>query len=310
MAGTMNTTRTPQLAVIIVNWNGWQDTVDCLESLFRTPYANMRVIVVDNGSTNASLDRLREVPYPIELIATGDNLGFAGGNNRGIQHALGRGADLVWLLNNDTVVEPGAPERLVRFVTDHASEADFFGSWVTVYDEPDRLWFGGGEYDHRSGTFGHRHFGARFETLPQPGVETCAWITGCSLLIRAATLQRVGLMDEDLFLYREEVEWQLRASSTEPHGLVLPEPLIRHKVGRSTGNSSSYLGAIFMSRNFLKLTFRHGGRYWPWWLLHWAIDHVAKPLAKRDLPGVRGALASLRYYRTPGKEIVTRVTGR
>lgn len=299
-----------KMSVIIVNWNGWQDTVDCLESLSRAPATNMEVIVIDNGSTNDSVARLRDVALPFTLIETGENLGFAGGNNRGIQHALDAGTELIWLLNNDTIVDPAAPDRLRQFATDHRDAADFFGSWIAYHDQPERLWFGGGEYDHRSGEFGHRFFDQSVRHIGEQPVQACAWISGCSLVVHASTLRRVGMMDEDLFLYREEVDWQLRANPRAPLGLILPEPLVRHKVGQSTGSSSSYLGAIFMSRNFLKLMIRYGDRYRPRWLLRWAKDFLAKPLIKRDWATVRGSIASVGYYRTPGKSIVASVVHR
>jgi GT2 family glycosyltransferase len=296
----------PKLTIIIVNWNGWEDTLACLESISQTDYPALQVIVVDNGSTNESVARLQKSASDFTLIQAGENLGFAGGNNLGIRHALAEGTDLIWLLNNDTEVVPDAPRKLATLAIEHHDEADFFGSWITLAEDPDRLWFGGGEYDWRTGTFGHRYFNQSIRELDSVGstYET-AWITGCSVVVHAARLESLGLMDEDLFLYQEEVEWQLRNNPRKPRGLILAEPLVVHKVGRSSGGSQGYLGSLFMSRNFLKLAFRYAGIALPLWLAHWFRDFIAKPVLKRDFAALRGAMASLRHYRTPGKSIVT-----
>jgi GT2 family glycosyltransferase len=302
---TPNNRPTPRLAIIIVNWNGWEDTLACLESLARTDYPDLRVIVVDNGSTDDSSARLRESPAEFTLIEAGENLGFAGGNNLGIRRALADGAELVWLLNNDTAVAPEAPQKLARFAMEHEGEAEFFGSWITLYDDPGMLWFGGGLYDWRTGALGNRYFNQAIHDLSSAGsVYETAWVTGCSVVVHASQLETLGLMDEDLFLYQEEVEWQLRNNAKAPRGLILAEPLVAHKVGRSTGGSRGYLGSLFMSRNFLKLAFRYAGVALPVWIACWAKDFIAKPLLKRDGTALRGALASLRHYRTPGRVIV------
>src|SRR5664279_2479168 len=94
--------------IILLNWNGWQDTIACVESCRKLSYPNFRILIVDNGSTDNSEAILRERLPDIELLQTGANLGFAGGNNVGIRHALAQGADYVWLLNNDTVVDAEA----------------------------------------------------------------------------------------------------------------------------------------------------------------------------------------------------------
>jgi GT2 family glycosyltransferase len=305
---TPNNRPTPQLATIIVNWNAWEDTLACLESLARTDYPDLDVIVVDNGSTDDSIARLQGSPVEFTLIEAGENLGFAGGNNLGIRRALDHGAKLVWLLNNDTVVAPDAPRKLAWFALEHDGEADFFGSWISLFDDPGVLWFGGGLYDWRTGALGNRYFNQPVSGLASAGsIYETAWVTGCSVVVHASRLDTLGLMDEDLFLYQEEVEWQLRNDSRTPRGLILAEPLVAHKVGRSSGGSRGYLGSLFMSRNFLKLAFRYAGVALPVWIACWVKDFIAKPLLKRDRAAVRGALASLRFYRTPGKDIVATV---
>src|SRR3990172_1401868 len=103
----------PLVYIVVVNWNGWEHTVRCLDSLRLLDHPTHRVIVVDNGSTDGSLERIRAFDPDIELIESTKNLGFAGGSNIGIRLALERGADYLWVLNNDIVVEPDTLSALV-----------------------------------------------------------------------------------------------------------------------------------------------------------------------------------------------------
>ncbi len=96
-------TAQPDVTCILLNWNGWRDTVECLKALKECRYRNLTIIVVDNGSTNDSVARIRAAHPDVLLLESGKNLGFAGGNNIGIRYALAQGAEYVWLLNNDTV---------------------------------------------------------------------------------------------------------------------------------------------------------------------------------------------------------------
>lgn len=100
--------------IIILNWNGWQDTVECVVSCLNLRHDNCRILIVDNGSTDGSETFLRKRFPDTELIQTGENRGFAGGNNIGISHAMANGADYVWLLNNDTIVDPDSLSELIR----------------------------------------------------------------------------------------------------------------------------------------------------------------------------------------------------
>src|SRR5512141_114352 len=96
----------PRVAIIVLNWNGWRDTIECLESLQRLTYPNYQVVVVDNGSTDNSVEHIRKAYPRVRLLETGKNLGWSGGNNIGIKYALGQETEYIHLLNNDTKAEP------------------------------------------------------------------------------------------------------------------------------------------------------------------------------------------------------------
>ena len=103
----------PNVYIVVVNWNGWQHTVRCLDSLRKLEYPNYRVVTIDNGSTDGSAERIRAAHPDVELVESGRNLGFGGGSNIGIKLALDRGADYVWVLNNDIEVEPDTLTSLI-----------------------------------------------------------------------------------------------------------------------------------------------------------------------------------------------------
>jgi GT2 family glycosyltransferase len=299
----------PGVAVIIVNWNGCADTLDCLASLAELDYGNLHVIVVDNASSDDSVAAIRASFPDVTVLESLRNLGFAGGNNLGIRKAVTWNVTYVWLLNNDTVVRRDALRLMIEAAEAHPTHT-FVGSWIMFAQEPDKLWFGGGRYDWRTGAVGHDGYGERPATIAtDEPVITTSWITGCSLLVRVSALGELGLLDEDLFLYGEELDWQLRLNPKRPSALLVQQPLILHKIGMSTGSTESYLGALFMSRNFLKLAFRHGGIAAPIWYMAWLAYYVVIPSLKDRRHAARAALRSLTLLQRPGAEIVSMVTG-
>jgi GT2 family glycosyltransferase len=275
--------------VLVVNWNGWVDTIECLESVFRLDYPDYRVIVCDNGSTDESLSRIVDwaeghsvssaaagrTPHynltspPVEkplsytiydrhqaekggnntldpnliLIQTGDNLGFAGGNNVGLRYALARGDfEHVWLLNNDTLVDPESLIALVTRMSDKPS-AGMCGSTLAVYDKPDCIQArGGGWYCKWIGL--PWHLGQLEKTSSQPRTDHVEkwmnYVVGASMLVSRDFLADVGLMCEDYFLYFEEIDWATRAKGRFTVAYA-PDSLVFHKIGRSIGTSSKPL---------------------------------------------------------------------
>ncbi len=296
--------RDPLVAIVIVNYNTWTDTLQCITTLEAMDYPNFRVIVVDNGSRNDSFAKLKEACPKHTVIRTGSNLGFAGGSNVGIRLALESAADLIWLLNNDTLVHPQALSALVELARRN-SASDFIGSWITYANDPERVWYGGGEFSRWTGKSAHAHFGKELKECGAPGgQQVTAWITACSLIVRARYVRRYGLMDDSYFLYREDLEWQLRANPLQPTAVISTAPLVKHKVGRTTGTSESYLGTMFMSRNFLKLASNYAGMTLPLWLVQWFVSFVVAPLYRGQFTQLRAALLSPFVYGESGAEIL------
>jgi GT2 family glycosyltransferase len=228
----------PKVAIIIVNWNGWQDTLLCLASLRRLTYPNFRVLVVDNGSTNDSVSRIREACPDVEIIETGRNLGWAGGTNVGIQRAMAEGADYVWLLNNDTVVDPQALTRLVGRA-ERDPHLGAVGSVLYYMAEPEKVQaWAGGSVNLWTGLC--RHF-----TRPVPE-HLIHYLTGASMLLRTQALREVGLLDEHFFMYWEDADLSFRLRKGGWKLAVEPGAKIWHKEGASVGRGTAAQDAYFV----------------------------------------------------------------
>ncbi len=293
-----------QLSIVLVNYRAWSDTLACIASLRNLDYSPVEIIVVENGSEDDSWERLRGVEA-IRLIKVERNLGFAGGCNVGLRAARDGGAEFVWLLNNDTLVESHAASALIE-LAQRRPEAHFFGNLISFAAEPERLWFGGGEFEWDTGTPRHTGFMQPVEAFSSPEAAPTGWITGCSLLVRTSSLDVIGLMDEDFFLYSEDLEWQLRARRKYPVAWIVRQCLVHHKVGQSTGGTNDVMGRVFMSRNFLKLALGYAGLRMPLWLARWAIEFLAKPALKGNLRLLRAGFAGLSTQRIAGGDIVRR----
>ncbi len=236
--------------VIILNWNGWQDTVECVRSCLDLTSSDFQILVVDNGSTDNSEAMLRSRLAGLDrvsILQTGGNLGFAGGNNVGIRHALSQGADYLWLLNNDTVVDRAALSALVdAAAADHA--IGILGSKICFYDRPDHLNTAGGSINWKTGQpsligYGEKDDG-RFDRLRE--VDT---VSGCSLFIKREVVEKIGLMDERFFLYFEESDWVVRAGKAGYKVVYAPGSKVLHKVSASTGGHESPDMKYYMTRN-------------------------------------------------------------
>ena len=184
----------PRVGVVVLNYRGVEDTIRCLESLAGLEIP-ARVIVVDNGSGDGSAERLAAVP-DVELIANESNVGFAAGNNVAIERLLDDGVEFVWVLNNDTVVEPATSRELLD-VADADPRVGAVGSVLHDMDAPDRvLTWGGGAVSRWTGrTLDARGAGDRVD-----------YLTAASVLLRASALRQVGLFDARYFFTWEDVD--------------------------------------------------------------------------------------------------------
>ena len=259
----------PKVAIIIINYNGREDTLECLESLSALTYPAYAVYVVDQpfGAKETERDGVSaaiQAQFPaVVVIENPVNNGFAGGNNTGMQKALADGADYIFLLNNDTTVAPDLLEPLVM-LAESDPKIGIVGPTMLYYSDPETVWATGGTI----GAMGASHLvdeGKPFSThLMQPAERD--FIVGCGLLAKRDLLEKVGLFDERYFLYYEESDLCARAKKAGWCVWHQPASRLWHKVSRSTGTESE-LTLYYMRRNVLLYLRRHGA----WHTVLWAI---------------------------------------
>ncbi len=225
--------KNPRVFIIVLHYQNWEDTNDCLKSLDKLDYDNFEMTVIDNDKNNR---------------------GFAGGNNTGIKQALEKGADYILLLNNDTIVEPNFLKKLIE-VGESDEEIGIIGSVIYEYGT-DKIHFAGGRVNwlYTKGV----HISAKRSDQPfQPSIiNEVDYITGCCLLIKREIIEKIGLLDEDYFLYCEDVDWCLRAKKAGFRCVAVPEAKIWHKVS-SSAKEASFSYIYYHTRNGLLLAKRN-----------------------------------------------------
>jgi GT2 family glycosyltransferase len=253
----METTTLPRVALILVNWNGKSDTLECLASISAIEYPNVQVIVVDNDSHDDSVQAIQTAFPQITILENSANLGFTGGNNVGIKHALRDGADYLFLLNNDTTIEAQAIGELVR-VAQENSRFGLLSPIVHYYDNPDEPWFAGAQLDLSRGMAVHDNSQPPHRTDP---VRQLPWASGCTMFLPAEVMRRVKGFDDRFFLNWEDVDLSLRVRRAGFKIGLVPSSRVLHKVGKSLNKRASVgTGYYYWLRNNLLLVRLHSGR--------------------------------------------------
>ena len=243
----------PFVIALVLNWNNLPDTLECVDSVRRSDYSNLALRVVDNGSREDPSAVLHESYPDVGVLRNPRNLGYGGGNNSGMKRAIDEGAAYILLLNNDVVVAPDCVRQLVA-----AAEADSRIGMATpkvfYYDRPTEIYWDGGIVDWKSGELPHDS-----RRLPvEGGIVRSEWLTGCSLLVRVATIREVGLLDERYFLYFEDADWSVRAASRGWTNAVVLQARAWHKVSRSAGGGANPAVRFYHFRNRYMFVAAHG----------------------------------------------------
>jgi GT2 family glycosyltransferase len=238
--------------IILLNWNGWENTIQCLESLLNMNYPDFRVIICDNCSTDKSMEKIKawakqksieyldfnrieaendgnpdNVYTRLVLIQNESNSGFSAGNNPGIRYALKKNADYIWLLNNDTLVETGTLNALVSQIQSDSSFG-IAGAVIYATHTPSCVQaYGGGRIIPFTGM-------DRFVLKPSP----IDYVTGACMLIKREVIDQTGLLDESFFFYWEDVDFSRRAIKKGWKLTVAPNANVYHKFSASVGKQS------------------------------------------------------------------------
>ena len=289
----------PSVAIVLVNWHGWPECIECIDSLLLQSHRNFQVLVVDNGFSDHSLEHIAgwcrspkadpswtrhhgvrrytdraysgPIPYrvaaPAEgglspapnrcsltLIPSGENLGYAGGCNVGIEAAGIDQFDYFWFLNPDTVAHQSALTELINRAQ-RAPRIGIVGSTLRYYDRPEVLQaMGGARFNRSNGTSAHIGQGAQLAELPLDGAiieREMDYVVGASMLVSAEFITEVGLMAEDYFLYFEEIDWAFRRGAKFTLGFA-PKSHVFHKSGANSSKKMPSFSSKFYYRNRLR----------------------------------------------------------
>lgn len=256
------------VSIVLVNWNGYKDTLACLRSLrkLKTKGVSVTTIVVDNGSTNDSVMRISEAFPDVILLRLSRNEGFSGGNNRGIRYAYLHGASYIWLLNNDTIVDPDALSLLEAFADPSVGIAgskiyfapghEFHKDRYTKNEQGHVFWYAGGLIDWRNMYASHRGVDEVDHGQYDQDLDT-DFVTGCSLMMRREVVETVGYLDDRFFLYLEDLDYGLRAKDAGYRLLYYPKSVVWHVNAGSSGGAGKPIHDYYFTRNRLLIGFRY-----------------------------------------------------
>ncbi len=275
----------PSVTIIILNWNGWRDTIECIESVFQINYTNFKVLVIDNNSSDNSIRKIEEYAAgkekvssnffkynfenkPIEistiskeeskrnllnnkqliLIKNEINYGYAEGNNIGIKFALKNlNSDYILLLNNDMVVDKDFLNFLL-LEGEKEENVGLLGPKIYYYDNPNTIWCIGGKIDWKLARGIHIGINS-LDNGQYDEKKNFDYISGSSLLIKKELIENIGLLDKKFFLYFEETDLALRASENGYKNLYVPNAKVWHKISKSGGGISKPIGLYYITRN-------------------------------------------------------------
>lgn len=245
----------PAVWVMLLNWNDAENTLACLQSVYRMDYGNFRVLVVDNGSDDGSDNAIHEAFPQAVIIRNGRNLGFAGGANVGLEHAQRHGAQYVLFINNDTLVDPALLSELVR-VAEEQPRAGLLTPKIYFHHDPGLVWAAGARYvsfPPRVKMIGLNRRDAKRYSVTRP----VDYATGCALLIRREVLETVGGFDPIYWpIYHEDYDYCARVVKAGWEIWYVASARMWHKDARSQRGAGTK--AFNLGKNIVPFYLRHG----------------------------------------------------
>ncbi len=299
-----------KVAVVVLDWNGGEETLACLDSVFSQRDASPEVFLVDNASREPVTAEARARFPTLVVLRNERNLGYAGGNNVGLRAARAAGADHVLVLNNDATLEPGALKALL----DAARSGDGIaavGARIRSRADPTRLWMAWGEITYRQSLV--RLVGQDAVDGPAYGDRRdVPWVSGCALLLTREGVDAVGLFDEDYFAYHEEVDWCARARARGLRIVYAPAAVVVHG-GESSSGGGRYVSRkqYLAARNMVRFVRTHGSLAQRLKFTLFFVSSLPFQLVRRTMSGeqrgvllkIRGALDALRGRPLPRAEL-------
>lgn len=242
-----NESKAPLVYLLILNYKGYDDTCECIDSLLEIQYGNYKLLIIDNDSRDGSEERLRKKYPDIEIIQTHKNLGFAGGNNVGIKYALDRNADYIGILNNDIIVDKNFLNVLVSTM-ESDKEIGIIGPTVCDYYNRGKIISAGAKMSLLTGEGAYIHVNEDYYSKKTEKIVMCDYISGCCMLARANIIDKIGNLPEVYFMYFEETEWCFKARKKRLKVICDTDSVIWHKESAAIGEASP-LKQYYLNRN-------------------------------------------------------------
>lgn len=268
--------------IVLLNYNGAEDTIACLQSLQEITYPKTNIVIVDNNSPDGSIENIGrylssehvdyvyfdrpdkavvctdKLPF-ITLIQSGTNGGYGHGNNIGIKYALAHHANYVLVLNNDTVVGTGFLEPLVEMCEEDGN-IGIASSKIYFHDRPDVLWFNGGKFHPYTAKVEHVNYNEK--DIGQESLKENTFISGCLWLVPSKIFETVGFINEEYFMYVEDLEYCQRVLAKGYTLAVCNKSKLWHKVGISTGGRFSKFSVFWRTRNMHIFIAKSSKTFW------------------------------------------------
>lgn len=238
-----------RVLIIILNWNGKADTLDCVKSLKKLKDQKFDILVVDNGSIDNSAAEISRAYPEVNMICLNENLGYVGGNNVGLKYALSRDYAYMLLLNNDTEVSETFLNRLLS-IAESNSKIGVLSPVICYFDPREFIWSAGGKVDFKHWQSDMISMGKNIQEYGRTSPYPVDFVTGCALLVKREVVEKVGLLDDRFFAYYEDVEWCVRIRKAGFEVVVVPDSRIWHKVSPQK-RASSPIVTYYMTRNRL-----------------------------------------------------------
>jgi len=224
--------KAPKVGIIVLNWNGKEDTSHCIESIEKIQYSNLEIVIVDNGSSDDSCATFKKKFPACTLLETGKNLGYTGGNNVGIEYGLKQGFDYFLILNNDTIVDENIVEGFLEVFNSHPN-AGVVGAKVYLMDDPERFDHLGGNWNSKTNRFDMvaHHILDDHKSFESP--RELDYVVGAAIMIDRTVIEKIGPLDARFFLYVDETDFCYRAKNAGFSVISAPNAKIWHKVSAS-----------------------------------------------------------------------------
>jgi len=242
-----NNSQSPLVYIVTLNWNGLEDTLECLESLQTLNYPAVKAVVVDNASKNDEARTIAQKFPNAAVLEQSKNLGFCGGCNVGIKYALENDADFIMLLNNDTLVPPELIEKLLAGF-ENLKDAGAVSPIILEYPATEKIWFSRARWEGAEAQFRLSKPDEKYEDFAGQNPYLSDFACGCCLFAPATMFENIGLFDERYFAFYDEAEWCSRLKEKGFESYVIPSAFMYHKVSRST---PSLVSTYLLSRNRL-----------------------------------------------------------